>query len=430
MPPLRRIGKAGGFSFRRMSDHPANVFQETCIDVQHKKRGRPRLRDEHRSHSFEIAQVQHPGVTSSPSSPTAFGPTYKSGTHRILKSQQDSSRHSLDRRLSLTPREDTLGNGSGYFDQHRPPMSNVLPPISPPIFNATAFLTPDLLVAKSTDGMRELCGYSASDLDGVKSLFDIVLSTDIDRLEHLVDRFREEIQEREPARWSATPPIQTIEAVNENNIYPATQGARTYAETLHLCRADGSNYLKIRIRAHLAFTSVYFVVMVFSLTNEMPPPLQLNSAGYSSGFHKMHSTTPGSTPTIQSPTFMPSHHLQTAAPSGPQSPYSHPGLPMTLESRPRIMQQESTYPPLAPYGAQSPVSATFYRPPMSPAAPGFGSPGTQPRAPHQNDLQLPPLKTLPAFGGIENRMRGTGTEEPRRIDLPRRERIGVREMLE
>ncbi|KAF8536789.1 hypothetical protein BDD12DRAFT_807491 [Trichophaea hybrida] len=414
-------------------------------DVQHKKRGRPRLRDDNRTHSFEIGQMQRSGILSSPSSPSAVPTSYRSSSHRILKSQVDSPRFS--RRPSLTPREDILGhhtNGTSYFDQRhatRPSRINL-----PPISNATAYLTIDLLVAKSNENMRELLGYTAAELDCQKSLFDIVLNTDVEKVEHLSSRIRDDIRDREPKSWLSIPQLcASIQAVDESQIPSAIPGAISHSEVLHLRRPDGQ-YLRIRIRAHLAFVSVYFVVVVFSLANEMPPPLQLNSSSTPYiNMNRLHAPAPGSgsKSSLQSPSFLTTHHLQVQGGlPGPQSPFSHTGAPSVshLESRPRTMHHESAYPPFTQFmnPSQSPASSTFYRPSISPAnvtptGLTFSTAGQSARL-QQRDLQLPPLqlKSLAGYGGIENRIQGTVVtpEEPILTETPKRERIDVREMVE
>jgi hypothetical protein len=389
--------------------------------------------------------MQRPGNHSSPSSPSAIPTSYRSSSHRILKSQVESPRFS--RRPSLTPREDILGhhtNSTSYFDQrHAPRQSRInLPPIS----HATAYLTIDLLVAKSNENMRDLLGYTAEELDCQKNLFDIVLNTDVEKVQHLSNRIRDEVRDREMKEWLSVPQLcAAIQAVDESQT-PSIPGATTHSEALHLRRPDGQ-YLKIRIRAHLAFASVYFVVVVFSLANEMPPPLQLNSSSTSFiNMNRLHAPTPGSgsNSSLQSPSFLTStHHLQVqGGPSGPQSTFSHTGISLTSpsESRPRTIHHESIYPSLTQYmnPSPSPAPSTFYRPSMSPATvTPTGSTlnaARQPAGLQQNDLQLPPLqlKSLPGYARIENRMQGSVVipEEPSHIDTPKRERIGVREMVE
>lgn len=423
--------------------------QETCVDVQHKKRGRPRLRDDTRAHSFEISQMQRPGVYSSPSSPSAMAPSARGGPHRVLKSQHDAPR--FYRRQSL--QEDLLSRASNYSDQRgsQRPLKISLPPIT----NATAYLTTELLVAKSTESMRELLGYRMVDLDGQKSLFDIVLDTDRGKVEQLVSKIHAEIRERgprEPKQWP--PRISTmcaaIQTITENQIF---MGMNTYDEMLHLRRPDG-NYIRIRIRAQLASASFFFVIMAFSLANEMPPPLQLSHSTSYGSLHSLRNPTPNTAP-LHSPSFLTSSsHLQIqsggSGPSGRQSPYSHPGMSLTspMESRPRTLQYDPAYPPPPPLSqhtnpSPSPVTTTFYRPTGSPAAitptgSTFPPPPQQERLQQerlqQSDLQLPPLKmnSLPDYGYDNNNNRIVeGRPITRHVEIPaRRERIGVREMLE
>jgi len=396
--------------------------QETCVDVQHKKRGRPRLRDE-RSHSFEISHMQRPGIASSPSSPSGLSSSYRSGTHRVLKSQSsDTTRYS--RRPSLTPREEILGHATGYFDPalQRPDRINL-----PPISSATAYLTTDLIVVKSTDGIRELLGYKTVDLDRRMSLFDLVLKEDHEKVYQLSSRILDEIREREPKMMLTESQLHSnIQAVDDTQASTATLASKTHSDVLHLRRPDGQ-YLKIRIRANLASTSVYFVVMVFSLVTEMPPPLQLNP-----NTTMNRSPVSVSTPPIPSPSF-----LTSANRPGSQAPFSHPGA--AVDSRPRTLQPESSYPALAHYSnpATSPGSSTYYRHPISPApmvppAPGFGGQGMHAPLHIQNGLQLPPLqlKSPERFDNKPDRVRNPDAREEASSQTPRRERIDVKEMLE
>jgi hypothetical protein len=403
--------------------------QETCVDVQHKKRGRPRLRDE-RSHSFEISHMQRPGIASSPSSPSGLSSSYRSGTHRVLKSQSsDITRYS--RRPSLTPREEILGHATGYFDPalQRPDRINL-----PPISNATAYLTTDLIVVKSTDSIRELLGYNKVELDCRMSLFDLVVEGDREKVYQLSNRILDEIREREPKSMLTKSQLHSnIQAVDDTRASTATLASRTHSDVLHLRRPDGQ-YLKIRIRANLASTSVYFVVMVFSLITEMPPPLQLNP-----NTTMNRSPVSVSTPPIPSPSF-----LTSANRPGSQAPFPHSGA--AVESRPRTLQPESSYPALAHYSnsVTSPGPSTYYRPPISPApmvppASGFGGQGMHALLHIQNGLQLPPLqlkspplplKSPERFDNKPDRIRNPDAREEASSQTPRRERIDVKEMLE
>lgn len=421
--------------------HLLTITQDSCRDVQHKKRGRPRLRDE-RTHSFEVGQIgsiqSHRAENVSPlSSPTAIPVAYRTGTHRVLKSQSNESSR-FSRRPSLTPREETLGQTGGYFDD-RPSSRGPRFNLPSPVPNATAYLTCDLVVAKSTESVRELLGYAASELNGVRSLFDIVLPSDRDRLYRLSRKIQEEVSEREPnylPPLSSTSVYAAIQSVTQGNIPAATHGSRDIQETLHLRRPDG-HYLRTRIQINLAKTSVFFVVVVFSLVTGIPPPLQFSNpqTPYSSQ-ERMYGPNQTIPPPLASPSFInPSQQRQLQGePSGPQSPYSlhpHIALRSPIDSRPRTMQ--SDFPSLAQYAnasAPSPASAGFppLRRPVSPIVPVYENP-EPPR-----DLQLPPLQLRRVDSNGSDRDRnhlGATNERPSPSNsTPRRERIGVLEMLE
>jgi hypothetical protein len=378
--------------------------------------------------------MPRPGIYSSPSSPSAMAPSSRSGPHRVLKSQPTDAGPRFFRRQSL--QEDLLGRGaSHYSDHHHPHQRSSLRPSKislPPITNAQAYLTTDMVVAQSTHDMRELLGYNMGDLDGRKSLFDIVLDEDRERVERLVTKIHEEIRQRDPSwnHWNAAS-VGALQGVSESQVQ--VLGVNAYNETLHLRRPEG-NFIKIRIRANLSATtttSLFFVLMAFTLANEMPPPLQLS---HSTSYSSLRTPTPRTAP-LHSPSFLT---------SGPQSPYSHPPVNMAMTSpmesaRPRTMQHPPPPPPpLSQYSnpSPSPATSTFYRRPSDSPAAATMTPSTycppqqqqQGGLLQQSDLQLPPLKlaSLPEYG----RHRMSVSAAPTKVEMPRRERIGVREMLE
>ncbi|KAL7273073.1 hypothetical protein RUND412_004097 [Rhizina undulata] len=425
--------------------------QDTCRDVQHKKRGRPRLRDE-RTHSFEVGQLAsmhsqgRSDITSPLTSPTALPVSYRSVSHRILKSQSNDSPR-FTRRPSLTPREETLGQTGGYFDE-RPSPRNARFNLPSPVPHATVYLTTDLVVAKSTESVRDILGYSANELNRIKSLYDIVSNTDRDKLYRLSATIKDQIFEREPDYLfsvSQDALFSAIQNVNHEDISIAVQGSRDIQETLHIRRPDG-HYLRTRVQINLAKTSVFFVVVDFSLVTEIPPPLQFNNSHPS--FSPASSIFTPSHPTLTSPSFLtPSHTSRLPGePTGPQSPYSlYPNMPLNspMESRPRSIQPESTFPSLAQYAnasAPSPASSSFpsNRRPLSPGmiGPIYESLNAEQPVPPCG-LQLPPLRAIQSNemssigSSSEHRtMGGNGSDERPVRETPRRERIGLSDMLE
>lgn len=345
--------------------------QDTCKDVQHKKRGRPRLRDE-RTHSFEVSEIgavqpQAPEVVSPLPSP--INRTFRASHHRVLKSQPTEPLR-FARRPSLTPREEILGQ-SGSHLEGRPPVRARGLLLPSPVLNATAYLTTELVIAKSSESVSELLGYAEHELIRVRSLYDMVLSSDRDKLYRLSRKIQEEVIERDPnyrAPVSQDALYSAIQSVSEADITSAVVvDSRDIQENLHLRRPDG-HYLRTRIQINLAKTSVFFVVVSFSLVTGIPPPLQFNSSTYSFGSQsRLYSPNQIPQPPLTSPPFLTPRQLQ-GEPSGPQSPYS-----------------------LRHY-ALTPLPSEM-----------------------KKDLQLPPLQLKGMEGGDQQ---------------PRRERIGVREMVD
>ncbi|TGZ80859.1 hypothetical protein EX30DRAFT_364222 [Ascodesmis nigricans] len=397
--------------------------QDTCHDVQHKKRGRPRLRDER--HSFEV------GHSSPISSPTAHSSSlsYRS-SHRVLKSQPSLEHHRL-RRPTLTPREDNPSyTTTSYFDYHDVRGSKIsLPPINNPP-HATAFLTCDLVIVKSTERVRELLGYSERELDGRQNLLDIVLSSDRDEVHRLSDKIQDEIHQRVGRQTDVQPralyPL--IQDISEADIPVATQGYRKHTGIFHFRRPDGS-HLRIRMQATAGFQHVHFVVVDFSLAHEMPPPLQLHNGDSPLPTPSSHPHSAGSASGLNSPSFLTTGSQRPLQPEhfGPQSPYSNHHSALAID-RPRSGHPDNHYhppppstpssqPQYAPYPSPTHPPSTYYNhpPPSSSYSSkhGFISP---------ESLQLPPLQ-LPPY-----------SEPPRRehnhYEVPRRHRIGVHEMLD
>ena len=325
--------------------------QDTCKDVQHKKRGRPRLRDD-RTHTFVINRIDTMGKMSShreyawPRYPPTIHPyPHRTSTNRVIKSQAGDSHSKLN---SYALRSPTFTHLSGGFDPR--PVQLTYTDLQSEL---KAFLTVELVIAWSTKQLREFLGYQEHELNCVKSLFDIVLPDDRDRLYRLSRQIQDEVHMKDAAYLF--PPTQTVYAAIRNtpmdDVVHASKGSRMLQETLILRLPNGRKY-RTAIRIQVIRASVFFVVAelvsVLELTQFNPtsptqygPPLPPDSV-------PSHAHIP--------PLASPNQQFSPGDSSGPQSPYSlqHTrGLLSPAGCRPRSLHSESTYPSLAQYANSS-----------------------------------------------------------------------------
>ncbi|KAF8463480.1 hypothetical protein BDZ91DRAFT_306959 [Kalaharituber pfeilii] len=222
--------------------------QDTCIDVQHKKRGRPRLRDE-RTHSFEVNQIG--SLSSSISHLHHHQGSIEHHNHgdRVIKSQAGDSHSRIARSLSSYALRSPQSSQelTRYFDD-RPSVvvqgssSSSYNVKRTPQFDLQAFTTVDLVIAWSTEKLRGFLGCQERELNCMKSLFDIVSLDDHKKLYRLAGQIQEEVQRRDSTYLS--PPAQTVFAIIRNtglsDMEPAFY-ASLMEETLDLRVASGRN---------------------------------------------------------------------------------------------------------------------------------------------------------------------------------------------
>ncbi|KAI1503872.1 hypothetical protein F5X99DRAFT_416911 [Biscogniauxia marginata] len=176
--------------------HLSNGKEDACIDVQHKKRGRPRLRDD-REPRFDTGRFPHPADPAarrpvslySPVNTAAVpfeDPLRRSQSYRVLKSQPSDP---------IAPRFVERG-AAADMNIHPPPLS--IPARAP---EPVAFLTMDLGVAKASSTFVEAIG--AQSFLG-RSLLDIVNAPERDRVISLQRALQEEQGRKEP---NYLPPI-------------------------------------------------------------------------------------------------------------------------------------------------------------------------------------------------------------------------------
>lgn len=403
--------------------------QDTCKDVQHKKRGRPRLRDE-RSHSFEVNQIgsvsSQREPTSPLSSPTSMPFPYRANAHRVIKSQAGDSHsrscaNQTNSRLSRSFNSYALRipQSSSHFDDqsiYTMPQSEL----------KALLTTENLVIAWSTEQLREFLEFQEYDIQKrMKSLFDIVSPDDRHRLYRLSSQIEAEVQMID-ATYHPPPPATLhaeIQKTTMDEVAHACAHSRVLQETLDLRLPCGQKYRTVRIviRMQVVRTSVFFVVAEFASVTGLPAlassPIQ-------------HSALPAYDAQIfMQP--MPSP-LQPSYPADcPLYAYKQSRTTISpVGSRPR---SESTYPSLAQYSNSNPSNSgqNWVRNPFPPnllQGSSFRRHSDQLLIP--NNLTLPPLRS--SFGTLDRPNSAEGcVKEPvggESVPLPRR--IAVQDVLQ
>ncbi|KAG9248129.1 hypothetical protein BJ878DRAFT_476749 [Calycina marina] len=178
-----------------------NGKEDACVDVQHKKRGRPRLRDD-RETRFEGMSQGYPPPPNSISRPMSmYGQAEttvplqgtlqrsQSNPYRVLKSQVGMS--GPLRNAQFIERA-SIANANVYPSQSRD---------SPPQEQICAYLTMDMQIAKASVGFAEVVG-AQSVMN--RKLHDLVGAGNRDKIFRLQTAFENERREKEP---NYLPPI-------------------------------------------------------------------------------------------------------------------------------------------------------------------------------------------------------------------------------
>ncbi|CAJ2513703.1 Uu.00g018220.m01.CDS01 [Anthostomella pinea] len=176
----------------------SNGKEDACVDVQHKKRGRPRLRDdrEPRFDAGRFAQpvdptMRRPLSLYSPANvaPAPFDdPLRRSQSYRILKSQPSDP---------TAPR--FIERGSAADANVYPPPLSIAPRAPEPV----AFLTTDLEVAKASSTFLEAIGIDVQSMMG-RRLSDVIAAPERERVHALQRALQDEQGRKEP---NYLPPI-------------------------------------------------------------------------------------------------------------------------------------------------------------------------------------------------------------------------------
>ncbi|KAM6533587.1 hypothetical protein FALCPG4_006559 [Fusarium falciforme] len=368
-----------------------NGKEESCVDVQHKKRGRPRLRDD-RDTRYDPSRFPHP---------------------------QDAAAR---RPLSIYPSGVPVGPGEHMAPRYleRPP--NTDPTHYPaPLPTAArggepvAFLNMKMDFAKTSPAFTEAVGHPI--LHG-QNLSDVVAPSDRDKVLSIRSQLIEEQTRKEP---NYLPPILA-------RLDHIIQGLGFGAEEIGRFQLDRQEYLVFRgvdgqprqfpIRLGLAKEgSIYFVVMMLSLRYPLPPSPVSREVAHAYGSqpptpqaaYSQRIPPPASVPVP--PPFDPTRSRFNDMPlvSRP-APGPSTQLPANLSPRIAVGAGAASY-------AASPSRTEYAGPPSYHVPRSELPPPSGPRP--QASFQLPPIRAQPDQPGArppgeQSWPRG---ERPSRVDI-------------
>lgn len=378
-------------SQRPCSRCTSNGKEDCCVDVQHKKRGRPRLRDDREVRydvsgrhgpSLEGSGLRRPMSLYSSQAPAQSHSSYddsmrRSQSYRVLKS--------LPSEASSAPR---------YLERASAADANIYPAplsIAPRNQEAVAYLTTDFEVAKTSAGFLDTIGRHS--IKGL-GLFDVVVQSDRERVMGLQAQLQDEQRRKEP---SYLPPMfakQEEERVFHGLGFGAEDIARFSLDRQALLTFSGQEGQSrtCTVRLGLAkMESIFFVVV------------QLNSGVRTHGH-----LTPSPHP--RDPRDSPFQYSSPHAHYPAQPPQPTPVSATFSSVRPRLGSDASVYgvrsqgagaqmmPTHSPGMSSSSYSASPSRTEYQAGVASFQiprselPPSTRPALPQQPTYQLPPIR--------------------------------------
>ncbi|KAK1635418.1 hypothetical protein BDP81DRAFT_321391 [Colletotrichum phormii] len=250
----------------------SNGKEDACVDVQHKKRGRPRLRDD-REARYGPSTYQHPQDAAAAAAAARRPPLshYSAGTpisgyddpirgshsYRVLKSQP--SEPIAPRYLDRAP----MGEANLYSQP--PSLASGSP-------EPVVFLTTELEIARASPAFADAVGIP--NVRG-RSLFDIVVPTEREKLQSHQRQIQEERTRKDPVYL---PPIfgrQEQERVFDSLRFEADEISRFQLDRqdFFVFAASDGQPRSYSVRLGLAKReSIYFIVLLVNAAPRYPYP--------------------------------------------------------------------------------------------------------------------------------------------------------------
>ncbi|KAK3638638.1 hypothetical protein LTR56_012944 [Elasticomyces elasticus] len=377
----------------------ASGKQDTCIDVQHKKRGRPRLREESDASAQQtIPESSSPSasIVATPSQPLmrpiAEPRRHRAGSFRSLRSQASDDSGPLSITASTPGRLPPTSMFSPY-GMRQPPPSTSLSGFE----LATALLNTDFVIIRANRPFEDIMFGGRNVRD--RNIAELASPADGDSFQSIRNRLRAEREAREPAYM---PPIiqpgqDPVLRIGETDAEQYTHGFNDNTYTWRQ-RQTGSSGETFPARVRLAKATAYFVVVTlpsFRPVEQSPAPLSIpRPQPFSYGgplmvgppLHSpepmaprdqmMRSAPPMGHFALQSPaSTMPPPYgsTYTYPPPQPLMPFQQPGYVGYPQADPSMMRLPATGPPTetryTPWSHQMGMpqhvgTAAMYLPPM------------------------------------------------------------------
>ena len=263
----------------------ANKVKASCVDVQHKKRGRPRLRDEDNNRGATYgSDYSHPHLY--PAQPDVLAMQGASQRHqyrmpyRELRSQPDPpygpgpiDRGDLSR--NYHPGFPGLDPAQSYSTSEGLRSIQNLPEINP-----TALLTLDFVISRSNTAFRDALTLRTQ-VEG-KALKDLVIPSEKEKIQRLQNSLRTEMQQsaQSPYLRASMGEYASSNSPEEHDLFESTVGFTPRSEywTFRLPNGQSRGF---PISISLAKTDAFFVVLTLvSSTNSamaLPKPGSQNA---------------------------------------------------------------------------------------------------------------------------------------------------------
>ena len=388
----------------------------------HKKRGRPRLRDDRdfsRPEEGRQRLEQTQGSSLAPASEAFVHQTPHSASHphRLV----DIPRTTVTQRGNTIPNVavPSIGGRTQSIDSYGG-VSALPYAVGPDLAYQplpVAFLNLDLVIQKSNQAFHDLISFLGN--VGGKHLGEILEPKQGESLQRLRNDLRDERDEREPTYMAPITPIgydpmrSVMESVTDREVDHVSQGFTDRPIFLNF-RLQNGQYQSLKTQVRLAKTSLYFVTLVVHtpphrplgpplLTQQLAPPTPIHTSQSMSAPTPLLTRTGHYTPQQVRP--------PSSASSAPNSPYSL-NFPSVRTSLPSFSPSSYASSPTYGYSPTAGPEAGYfptYQPPQSTAAhaspyvsvPRTGSAISEPlrdlnRPDRLESLQLPPIRTGPA----------------------------------